>query len=160
MTAVTADSIWGHIEPEPNSGCWLWIGHDDGHKGYGRVETPDGPRTQAHRAAWMAFVGPIPDGLFVLHRCDNTRCVNPGHLFLGKSIDNVRDCIAKGRFRYLGPSRHNALKTHCPAGHPYSGDNLVLGRSRRHCRVCRNASFRAYWKRRRAREVAIMRSDT
>jgi hypothetical protein len=53
--------------------------------------------TFAHRVAWIAFKGPIPPGLFVLHKCDVRSCVNPDHLFLGSNYDNVADMVAKGR---------------------------------------------------------------
>lgn len=52
---------------------------------------------RSHRAAWELTHGPVPDGLFVLHRCDNPPCCNPAHLFLGTRGDNNRDARAKGR---------------------------------------------------------------
>lgn len=62
---------------------------------------------KAHRASWVMHKGPIPDGLFVLHRCDNPCCVRPSHLFLGTQLDNIRDMEAKGRanrfFKYPQP---------------------------------------------------------
>jgi hypothetical protein len=61
----------------------------------------------AHRAAYRFWVGEIPDGLFVCHRCDNRRCCNPAHMFLGTPLDNHRDCIAKGR-RVTRPARGEA----------------------------------------------------
>lgn len=75
--------------------CHLWTGHTAGN-GYGSIRTEDGPR-YAHRVAWELANGPIPDGLYVLHRCDTPRCVNPAHLFLGTAKDNSDDCWRKGR---------------------------------------------------------------
>lgn len=84
--------------PEPNSGCWLWIGGVDT-KGYGRVSssnTTEGP-CLAHRASYELAHGPIPDGMFVCHKCDTPCCVNPSHLFLGTAKDNMQDMVRKGR---------------------------------------------------------------
>lgn len=84
------------VEPEPNSGCWLWIGSRHG-KGYGHFRTAHGAVEKAHRVAWRLFVGQIPDGKQVLHRCDVPSCVNPSHLFLGTNADNLADRQAKQR---------------------------------------------------------------
>jgi hypothetical protein len=77
------------------SGCWHWTGYLE-KKGYGRIQLKRG-RLLAHRFSWELFKGVIPEGLQVLHECDNYRCVNPDHLFLGKNIDNVMDKVAKSR---------------------------------------------------------------
>lgn len=86
--------------PEPNSGCWLWIARI-GRDGYGRfrIGRNNGKRfvEQAHRAAWKIYGGVIPEGKFVLHKCDIRQCVNPQHLFLGTHDDNMADCKAKDR---------------------------------------------------------------
>lgn len=50
-----------------------------------------------HQASWLVHKGPIPQGLLVCHSCDNKRCINPDHLFLGTEKDNIQDCVKKGR---------------------------------------------------------------
>lgn len=87
---------------DPETGCWEWQRAKDKH-GYGRMD--DGGSTKlAHRIFWERAHGPTPDGLNVLHHCDNPPCVNPAHLFLGTQEDNMQDAAAKGRIRnkYLG----------------------------------------------------------
>ncbi len=75
--------------------CWSWHGAHTRY-GYGLINMHH--RTiQAHRASWMLHHGPIPDGLCVLHKCDNPRCTNPGHLFLGTQLENIADRERKGR---------------------------------------------------------------
>jgi hypothetical protein len=82
--------------PEPNSGCWLWAGFERSNQGYGGIQI-GGRAKFAHRVSWELHRGPIPDGLFVLHKCDVPSCVNPDHLFLGTKRDNAIDRHRKGR---------------------------------------------------------------
>lgn len=84
------------------SGCWHYKGALDS-GGYGIVSYL-GKLTQAHRLSWFFTNGEIPEGLLVCHKCDNRRCCNPDHLFLGTHKDNMQDMIKKGRHRY-GPNR-------------------------------------------------------
>jgi hypothetical protein len=77
-------------------GCWLFTGKID-RLGYGQIRDEAHKHTPAHRASWRLVNGPIPAGVCVLHRCDNRRCVNPAHLFLGTIQDNKRDEVQKGR---------------------------------------------------------------
>lgn len=77
-------------------GCWEWQGHPD-EDGYGQMRIGKRRVAKAHRISWMIHKGIVPDGLCVLHRCDNPPCVNPDHLFLGTSTDNNKDRDSKGR---------------------------------------------------------------
>lgn len=81
--------------PSAANGCLMWAGTRHG-KGYGHFRKGTGV-LKAHRASYELFCGPIPDGLLVLHRCDNPTCVNPDHLFLGTNDDNMADRQAKTR---------------------------------------------------------------
>lgn len=89
--------FWPKVQK--SDGCWLWIAGGDGSTGYGRIR--EGSKTKptllAHRVAWELTFGPIPDDLWVLHKCDTPRCVRPDHLFLGTSGENNNDMAAKGR---------------------------------------------------------------
>lgn len=91
-------------------GCWEWIGYRDPN-GYGRMDVGDRPML-AHRVSYLVHYGSIPDGMAVLHKCDEPKCVNPEHLFLGTQADNVRDMHAKGRARKraLRGSEHGMAK--------------------------------------------------
>lgn len=83
--------------------CWIWQGSRDG-DGYGTVYFR-GSAQLVHRVSWILLKGEIPDGLFVLHRCDNPPCLNPDHLFLGTQLDNMQDCAKKKRL--IRDGEHN-----------------------------------------------------
>lgn len=112
--------------------CWEWTGALTG-RGYGQMWMPGG-KVKAHRLSWEIHRGSIPKGIYVLHDCDNPRCVNPHHLFLGTAKSNRLDAVLKGR-NWKG-------KTHCVRGHPMSGNNLYVYRGgkyvQRVCRTCRD----------------------
>lgn len=97
------------VSPEPNTGCWLWTGYYS-YNGYGRVRQ-NHRKTPAHRMVWELAHGPVPAGMFVLHRCDTRPCVNPDHLFLGTAQDNVNDMVSKGRSRFGGLPLSRCIET-------------------------------------------------
>ena len=95
------------------AGCWNWMLSKD-RIGYGRMKVQLGSRerfrfTSAHRYAYEVFIGEIPDGMYVLHKCDNRACCNPDHLFLGTQQDNMLDMWRKGR----GPRGYKRNPTVC-----------------------------------------------
>lgn len=77
------------------TGCWVWTGQRN-QWGYGRLKV-DGRTQYAHRTSWALHIGPIPDGLCVLHHCDTPACVRPGHLWVGTRQENQTDMRLKGR---------------------------------------------------------------
>lgn len=110
--------------------------------GYGRIHFAGGPM-KAHRFAWLAAFGDIPEGLHVLHHCDNPPCCNPEHLFLGTHQDNMTDMDSKDS----GMGALERARTHCPQGHPYDEANTFRIPSRPNARYCREC--RAAWVRKR-----------
>lgn len=77
------------------SGCWTWIGNFTV-SGYGRMMF-DYVTYRAHRLSYLIHIGEIPEDMVICHKCDNKKCVNPEHLFVGTIQDNVKDCLKKGR---------------------------------------------------------------
>ena len=80
--------------------CWLWTGAVGGDR-YGRFQW-NGRTRMAHHVSWEMFVGLVPEGLVVMHRCDVPLCVNPAHLAVGTQSENILDCVAKGRHARKG----------------------------------------------------------
>lgn len=105
-----SERIWQYVNK--TDGCWLWTASVD-RKGYGKITVRTGEKTKwviAHRAVYELLVGPIPEGMHLLHHCDNPLCVNPSHMFIGTNDDNIRDMIAKGR-NNKGEDQHCAKLT-------------------------------------------------
>ncbi len=115
--------------PEPNSGCYLWIGALNS-KGYGKIGTRrDCKETLAHRASYRHHKGVIPEGFDVDHRCHVRCCINPDHLEAVPHLVNVRRS-----------DNFNRLKKHCKNGHEFVGNNIYVWKGYRHCRTCRDVA--------------------
>lgn len=126
----------GLASPRTDAGCWLWIS-TPGTRGYGQMRSAFG--YTPHRFAYEIFIGPLPNGMTIEHRCHtedaacaggvtcpHRRCCNPTHLEPVSAEENTR----RGR-------RWQLRKTHCPQGHKYDEANTYVDRhGHRHCRRC------------------------
>lgn len=94
------ERFWAKVDKSGD--CWIWTAAKL-KKGYGQFKAKSYTRVTAHRLSYEMAYGPIPDGMFVCHKCDNPSCVNPDHLFIGTALDNCQDMMAKGRAKTGGP---------------------------------------------------------
>lgn len=106
MARPLAERFWEKVGQSGPTECWPWLaGKGGGAYVYGHIRH-SGKTINAHRVAWTLTYGTIPQGLCVLHRCDNPLCCNPAHLFLGTRTDNNADKMRKGRGRWLAGEKH------------------------------------------------------
>ena len=120
------DRFWDKVSPEPNTGCWFWTAFTNKF-GYGRFTFGKTNYDGAHRWAYRALVGPIPEGLQLDHLCRQPSCVNPAHLEPVTPGENTRRGLA---------GKAQLARTACPRGHNYSGLNLRRRGGKRFCRLC------------------------
>ena len=115
--------FWDKVAVMPD-GCWDWTAYRN-RDGYGQFAGEG--NSLAHRVSYAGLVAPIPNGLQIDHLCRNRSCVNPSHLEVVTLQENTRRGLKE------------ELKTHCPQGHPYEGDNLYLHSKTgwRQCHTCR-----------------------
>lgn len=107
-----AQRFMSYVIPEPNSGCWLWLGSCN-QDGYGNFGIKHQTAILAHRASYMMFRGEVLPDQKVLHRCDVPCCVNPDHLWLGSQLENIADRTKKGRsYRPIGSLSKTAKLTY------------------------------------------------
>lgn len=129
MTKAPLDvRILQKVELDDATGCWIWTGTQM-RGGYGQARLQDGRSTGAHRASYMAFVGPIPDGLQIDHLCRIRLCVNPDHLEAVTPRVNV--------LRSMSPSAITARTNICRRGHELTPENTLHEADGRRCRQCR-----------------------
>lgn len=143
-----ADRLDTKIMPEPNTGCWLWLGAIN-KNGYGIVHVKENGRNvkrRAHRIVYESHIGPIQVGLVLDHLCRIRHCVNPSHL---EPVTQKTNVIRGTAAESLGTRQRN--KTHCPQGHEYTPENTIIKKRSnikkigRQCRECNRVSFRK-WK--------------
>ena len=121
------------VQKDEGTKCWNWTG-DTKLAGYGNhIIQVGGTRKTviSHRWAYEYFIGPIPHGHHVHHKCQNRSCCNPEHLEAILPVEHTRKTPAS-------VSARHSVKTHCPSGHEYNEKNIYMHAGSRHCKTCMN----------------------
>ena len=124
-----AERFWPKVDATGD--CWIWMAGRTA-DGYGRFRSSQTRRVLAHRWSYEELIGVIPGGLQLDHLCKNPPCVNPDHLQPVTGAENSRRSSVGWNSR---------IKTHCPQGHAYAGENLISRNGRRHCRMCQQRRY-------------------
>src|SRR3990167_5108101 len=109
--------------PEPNSGCWLWVGSLN-RGGYAQIRN-NYTQKMAHRFAYEMFVGPIPKDMQLDHLCRVRCCVNPRHLEPVSARENKKR------------GEQGDMKKYCGSGHLWTAENIYISGGKKYCRICR-----------------------
>lgn len=110
------ERFWSKVDKSGPNGCWVWTASVFKSGGYGAFGYTSTDIRRAHRYAWEITRGPIPEGAFLLHSCDNPLCVNPSHLRPGTTADNSQDAVDRnrttlGRWKVLPPERVSEIRS-------------------------------------------------
>jgi hypothetical protein len=128
---ITKQKLKGYSNHDLKTRCWIWT-RSTNTQGYGQIWIGS-KNYAAHRLSWIIYKGQIPNKLLVCHTCDNPRCINPKHLFLGTHYDNSIDALIKGRLHQIWKP-----KTHCHRGHKMDKIQIRNGHIRNICSKCKN----------------------
>lgn len=145
--------FWDKVDVGLDDECWNWTAFK--RAGYGRFRF-NGKSLLAHRMAWLLMNGEIPDGMVVMHSCDNPSCCNLKHLSLGTQKENVEDMAMK--------KRHGCQKkTHCNHGHEFSLQNTGIQKTKkngiqRYCKECKKIQKRNWHRDARATRGGVISS--
>src|SRR5581483_6962704 len=123
LSIAPAERLAQWTRTDPLSGCLIWQGKPNSN-GYGSLRS-HGRTELAHRYAWAIHHGPIPKGAMLCHRCDERRCVNPDHLFLGTHAMNSADRKAKMKARALPPRPPQPNEDRAQIRIVYRGQEMV-----------------------------------
>ena len=133
-----------YVMPEPNSGCWLWLGGlRDSKDAYGGVAFK-GKTYRSHRLVYILLREPLPAKVCLDHLRRNKICCNPDHMEPTTWKINIH--------RGVGIAPNNILKTHCPQGHAYTEENTYIWNEQRFCRTCHKQYTCDHARRKRAKK--------
>jgi len=121
----TLENIFERCTPEPNSGCWLWLGTLSP-RGYGQLTGDNRTAYPVHRRAYeLKHNCTIPKGIYACHKCDVRLCANPDHIFLGTQSDNITDCARKGRHGRQRLTKEQVYEIHRMGSEGYTGSEIA-----------------------------------